>query len=92
MARGPYYNSDSTNSEKQWRTWNNVVSHVSTMGALDFLFKEIGITLFDKARPATPITLRNKLKKAHTHSKRAQLQSVKSNGDKKMFERHFQFV
>jgi hypothetical protein len=52
MARGPYYNIDSTNSEKQWRTWNNVVSHVSTMGALDFLFKEIGITLFDNARPA----------------------------------------
>jgi len=88
--RGPYYDIDSTNSEKQWRTWNNVVSHVSTMGALDSLFKEIGITLFDNAHLATPITLRNKLKKAH--SKRAQLQSVKSNGDKKMFERHFQFV
>lgn len=30
--RGPYYdidNIDSTNSEKQWRTWNNAVSHAN---------------------------------------------------------------
>ena len=69
MTKGAFYDIDSTNREKQWRTWNHVVSHVSTMGALDSLFKEFGITLFDN-----PITLRNKLKKAH--SKRAQLQSV----------------
>jgi len=85
---GPYYDANMTGVENVWQTWPVIESFVDS---IDALFKEIGtVVSLGTLTEAPTITVRDENKIAH--SKKATLNSVKWEPERRQYKLKFTFI